>query len=148
MIHRYAEEKIDLQQVKQDLEGALEQPEAVENSFTLKDFSQLEFQFEYEDDDRYTAVTEEYTIHVSQENSRVKVETGKNQGEDSYLKQFIFGEDSVELPDRPIGGRGSNPIESALRNYACQLYPEKQESSEEHWSMDHPGPKEIDARKD
>ena len=41
MIRRHTEEEISLGQVRRDLEGALEDPEAVENSFTLKDFSDL-----------------------------------------------------------------------------------------------------------
>ena len=121
-----------------DLEGALEDPEAVENSFTLKDFSELEIQIEYQDAGRYTAVTEEYTIHIEYEDGQVKVRTGENNGEETYLKKFSFGENKVELPDK-IGGRGTNPIESALRSYAHELYPEKQEKTlEDEWSMDYP----------
>ena len=59
MIHRYTEEKVPLQDVRNDLEGGLEQPENLENTVSLKDFSDVNFQLEYTEDGRYTAVNQE-----------------------------------------------------------------------------------------
>jgi len=139
MIHRYTEEKIPLHDVRKDLEGSLEQPENLENTVTLKDFSNINFQLEYTEDRRYTAVNQKYTLHIEEKEHEIHVETGRNHGEETCLKKFKFGKQEAELPDRPIGGRGQNPIETALRSYANQLYPEKTKSQEqEEWRMDFP----------
>lgn len=140
MIHRYAEKEVPLQDVIKDLEGGLEQPENLEKTPTLKDFSDVNFQLEYTEDGRYTAVNQEYAFHIEEKENELHVETGRNQEEETNLKKFKFGTQEAELPDRPIGGRSQNPIETALRSYANQLYPEKTKpgQEQEEWRMDSP----------
>ncbi|MFB6241918.1 MAG: hypothetical protein ABEJ36_03895 [Candidatus Nanosalina sp.] len=139
MIQRYAEEEVDLDQAFQDLENGLKDPELVD-SVAQSSFSDLDFQVKYTENGRYTATGEKHSINVEATETGMEIETAEKQGEDSYrTREYSFQPETVELPERSIGSWSENPIDSAVRSYARELYPEKQKPGrEEAWSMELP----------
>jgi hypothetical protein len=147
MIRRYAENKVDLEKVRQDLENGLEEPELTENPVHFTGFSDLNFQIQYIEDGRYTAISEDYSINVRLEDSKLEVETAERKGEEFSTSSYIFHGEMAEMPERSIGSWSENPLDSALRSYARELYPEKRKSGkEEAWSMGVP-PAEREGKK-
>jgi hypothetical protein len=139
LIHRYANQERNLEQVREDLENSLEDPELAD-AFTLKDFSGVDFQIEYTQEGTYTALSETHSIRITMDENMLEVETAEKNGEEEFdTSEYRFLEERVELPDRSIGGRETNPIDAAIRSYACELYPEKQKpGKEEAWNMGKP----------
>jgi hypothetical protein len=139
LIRRYASRQHDLEQVKEDLENGLEDPELAD-VLTLKNFSDVDFQIEYTRGDTYTALSEEHSIRITMDENMLEVETAEKKGEEEFeASEYRFLEGRVELPDRSIGGRETSPIEAALRKYARELYPEKQKPGKEAaWTMGKP----------
>lgn len=147
MIRRYAENEVDLEKVRQDLENGLEEPELTENLVHFTGFSDLNFQIQYIEDGRYTAVSEDYSINVRLGDLKLEVETAERKGEGFSNSSYILREKMVEMPERSIGNWSENPIDSALRSYARELYPEKRKmDTEEAWSMGVP-PAEREGKK-
>jgi hypothetical protein len=139
LIRRYVSQQHDLEQVREDLENGLEDPELAD-ALTLKDFSDVDFQIEYTQGDTYTALSEEHSIRITMDENMLEVETAEKKGEEEFdTSEYRFLEGRVELPDRSIGGRETSPIDAALRKYARELYPEKQKTGKEAaWNIGKP----------
>jgi hypothetical protein len=138
LIRRYASQQHDLEQVREDLENGLEDPELAD-ALTLKDFSDLEFRVEYKQGNIYTAISHEHSIRITMDENILEVETAEKNGEEFDTSEYRFLDERVELPERNIGGRETSPIDAALRKYARELYPEKQKPGKEAaWTMGKP----------
>jgi hypothetical protein len=139
LIHRYASQQHDLEQIREDLENGLEDPDLAD-ALTMKDFSDVDFQIEYTRGDTYTAFSEEHSIRITMDENMLEVETAERKGEEEFdTSEYTFMGERVELPDRSIGGRETRPIDAALRKYARELYPKKQKpGKEEAWNIGKP----------